>query len=168
MQMYYYCDVTACFIHGYRIMHTVTWLFLGYGFLMMRQINTNDLLKYSFIFVDWQTPFQFTTGITTTAEAFTSTVPEVSVTSELTQTTSGQVEETTSIVTPQETSVSSISQASTTQEPLVSTVTFLTLEEGASTQRVETTSIGATESTVLSTAETTALSGATSGKSFIC
>ena len=34
MQMYYYCDVIACLIQGCRIIHTVTWLFLGYGFLV--------------------------------------------------------------------------------------------------------------------------------------
>ena len=35
MQMYYYCDVIACLIQGCRIIHTVTWLFLGYGFLII-------------------------------------------------------------------------------------------------------------------------------------
>ena len=33
IQMHYYCDFIAYLIQGYRIMHTVTWLFLGYGFL---------------------------------------------------------------------------------------------------------------------------------------
>ena len=44
MQMYYYCDVIACLIQGCRIMHTVTWLFLGYGFLTIVIRNTENYL----------------------------------------------------------------------------------------------------------------------------
>ena len=41
--MYYYCDVIACLIQGCRIIHTVTWLFLGYGFLF--QMNVKNFEK---------------------------------------------------------------------------------------------------------------------------
>ena len=61
MQMYYYCDVIACLIQICRIMHIVTWLFLGYGFLAKQVYFMNLNRKHYLTITSLQGIFVYTT-----------------------------------------------------------------------------------------------------------